>query len=348
MEDSVIIRVFVPTYRRHALLPRALKSLLTQTFTQWVCEVHNDDPADAFPKELLSELKDPRIELHTHERNLGAVATFNLFYHPLREPFYSLLEDDNWWQPRFLETMIRAMQAHPKVVMAWCNQQVYEERPDGSWRDTGQFANPPEQSGARLVEFGDATQMMGALHANGAMIMRSRDNKTYLTPPNIPFVVIEAFRERMIPHPLLYVPQPLAIFSRTLQTSRSESRAEWAVVQMILAATFIKHSQYSDARLAKLFADARAKQPPATNSLLWAALMESACRSLLRHSKIGDWLLLLRGLIRRPNVLWRVICSRRRHEDWWRFLDHYTAARFKDLRSHQDASVPQPFSFEQK
>src|ERR1700739_258820 len=38
------VRVFVPTYRRPKLLPRALDSLLAQTFTEWECEVHNDDP----------------------------------------------------------------------------------------------------------------------------------------------------------------------------------------------------------------------------------------------------------------------------------------------------------------
>ena len=140
------VKVFVPTYRRRRLLPRALNSLRAQTFADWVCEVHNDDPTDTFPKELVKDLGDPRIKLHNHEHNLGAIATFNLFYRPTREPFYSLLEDDNWWLPEFLGTMIRAMDSHPNVTMAWCNQRVSEELADGSWRDTGHLVNPPEQT----------------------------------------------------------------------------------------------------------------------------------------------------------------------------------------------------------
>ena len=65
------VRIYLPTYRRPALLPRALASLRAQTFTDWVCELHNDDPEDPAPGQLLAGLGDPRITLVTHKRNLG-------------------------------------------------------------------------------------------------------------------------------------------------------------------------------------------------------------------------------------------------------------------------------------
>ena len=163
--------------------------------------------------------------------------------------------------------------------------------------------------------------------------MRSRSGETYPTPADWPLAAIEPLRERMMLHPLLYVPVPLAVFAKTRESARSKSRAEWAIIQTMLAATFFKHSHYSETRLSELFADARAKQPPVTNEFLFAALIEPAARGLLRHSNVGDWLLLLRGVLRRPNVLWEVLRSRRRHEEWWRLLDQCTAARFSELRS---------------
>jgi glycosyltransferase involved in cell wall biosynthesis len=331
-ESRALIRVFVPTRRRHALLMRAIESLLAQTFVDWTCEVHNDDPADTFPRELVRQLADPRIVLRNHDRNLGPVGTFNSFYLPTREPFYSILEDDNWWEPEFLATMLRELQTYPAVTLAWCNQQIWEECQDGSWQNTGDFANPLEQSGPRLIEFGTAKQAMGALHANGAMIMRSRANETYITLPDIPFVAMEAFRDRMIPHPFLYVPQPMAAFSRTLQTSRSESRDEWAIVQTMLLATFIKHAQFEHARLKDMFSEARVRQPPYSGTLICAALLEPSCRSMLRYSKAIDWFLLLRGVLRRPTVIWRVLHSRQRQAAWWRELEFHTAERFKEKR----------------
>lgn len=45
-----ICRVYLCTYRRNNLLSRALNSLLAQTFKDWVCELHNDDPEDSFPE----------------------------------------------------------------------------------------------------------------------------------------------------------------------------------------------------------------------------------------------------------------------------------------------------------
>jgi glycosyltransferase involved in cell wall biosynthesis len=329
--SEAIVRVFVPTYRRHALLKRALDSLIAQTFSDWKCEVHNDDPNDSFPGQLVQQLGDARVELHQHKQNLGPVATFNLFYRPTPEPFYSLLEDDNWWEPEFLDTMIREMQSNPDVTMAWCNQRIWEELPDGTWRDTRQCVNSLDSMAARLVDFGGARDIVGPQHANGAMLLRSRYNETYQTPEDWPFFGIEAFRERMIPRPLLYVPQPLAVYAVTLQTARSKRRAEWETVQTILAATFVKHAG-DHLSSANLLSDFRARRPPGTNTLLLAAIVEPRCRNLLRHSTLGDWLLLLRGLVRRPNVLWQVVRSRWRHGDWWHLIDRHTSMRFEESK----------------
>jgi glycosyltransferase involved in cell wall biosynthesis len=323
--------VFVPTYRRHALLQRAIESLLAQTFADWKCEIHNDDPNDTFPGQLVRRLGDPRIELRQHARNLGPVATFNLFYRRTQEPFYGLLEDDNWWKPEFLDTMVREMKVNPEVTMAWCNQSVWQELPDGSWCDTGKLVNSPEQTEACLVDFGHVRQITGALHANGAMLLRSRINETYQTPQDYPFFGVEVFRERMIPHPLLYVPKPLAVYAVTLATSRSESRAAWETVQTIFAATFIKHAG-EHLPVADLLTEVRAQQPPGTNPLMLAAIVEPQCRFLLRHTKVDDWILLLRCLLRRPNVLWHVVRSRWRHVDWWQLIDRNTSMRFEELK----------------
>ena len=48
------LRIFLLTYRRPALLRRALASLLAQTFTDWTCELHNDAPDDDAPRAILA------------------------------------------------------------------------------------------------------------------------------------------------------------------------------------------------------------------------------------------------------------------------------------------------------
>jgi len=85
------VKVFVPTYRRHQLLPRALRSLREQTFRDWCCEVHNDAPDDEFPRQLVAQLNDPRIKLVNHAQRLGGAGTMNAFYEKSRLfPFWRM------------------------------------------------------------------------------------------------------------------------------------------------------------------------------------------------------------------------------------------------------------------
>jgi glycosyltransferase involved in cell wall biosynthesis len=338
------VRVYLPTYRRPDLLPRALKSLLTQTFTGWQCEVHNDDPADSFPARLIETIGDRRIQLRQHQRNIGANATFNLIYRPVAEDFYTLLEDDNWWEPAFLETMIGELRRRPDVVMAWCNQKIWEELSDGTWRDTGRLVSAVHGAVPQLMEFGRFRQMVGALHSNGAMLIRSRPAESYEVPLGWPFALVEPFRERMMRHPLLFVPTPLAAYCMTRSTARAESRADWLTAQTVLAATFLKHCRYGAVEFAAFFVAARRMRPPLTTAMILAALMERQNRRLLRHSRPIDWLVLFRGLVRRPRVFWAVLQSQRRRSAWWSLLDQYSAARFEELGSHSGAVpfVPDP------
>lgn len=330
INSHALVRVFVPTYRRARLLERALASLRAQTLTNWVCEVHNDDPSDPAPAQLIRHLNDPRIFLHQHERNLGARATFNLFYRPTSEPYYSLLEDDNWWEPQFLEIMHREMERHPAVTLGWCNQRIWEELPDGSWKDTGKFVSRPEKDESQLVEFGDPRQIMGAVHSHGSMLLRSGLGEIYETPSDWPLAAIEAFRERAMPHPLLYVSRPLAVFSRTLQTARNENRTEWGIAQTILAATFLKYCHRENGQFSKFVVNARDAWSLSVIPLFVSAFLERDCRNLLRHIRLLDWFLLFRGMVRRPAVFWHMFRCRRNHPDWWLALDRYTATRFAE------------------
>lgn len=324
------VRIFLPTYRRPRLLERAIASLRAQTTQDWICEVHNDAPDDPAPAELLAQLADPRFEYRRHERNLGGTATFNLFFRATPEPFYAMLEDDNAWEPDFLARMLAVAAMHPDTTVFWCNQSVWNEETDGRVTPTGRTVHPIEaQAAARRVPWGQPAQVFGAVHAHGAALFRSRRGDNYATPL-VPIALVEAFRERLFPYPLVYVPAPLAQFTRTRQTARSGDRTEWAIVQTMLAATFLKHARYSNAQIAELWTDARGRQPPATGTLLLATFLDEAVRSLRRHGRAGDWLRLARGVVRRPRLFSRVTHSRQRHPEWWAFLDQATATRFAE------------------
>jgi len=326
------VRVYLPTCRRPTMLPRALASLRAQTCTDWVCEVHNDAPEDPAPGELLASIGDARLSLVTHERNLGGTATFNLFFRPVGEPFTSILEDDNWWEPDFLATMLATADAHPSVSVFWANMHIAEERPDGSFRSTGRTIWPVTAESVRTFAWGDPRQVCGALHSNGAALFRTGPNVDHLIPA-VPFAVIEPFRERRFPHPLMLVTRPLATFSHTQQTARSRDALEWGETQAMLAATFLASCPWSDTQLRQLWTEARAQHPPGTTNFILAAIAHPPCRRVLRHARWGDWWIALRGLARRPHLYSRLRRSRRNHADWWDYLESRTLQRWQQARA---------------
>jgi hypothetical protein len=327
------VRVFLCTYRRPLLLKRALDSLLAQSFTDWICEVRNDAPDDTAPEAVVRAAGDPRLHYVQHASNLGGVALFNHVFSPQPEPYVALLEDDNWWHADFLARMVEALDAHPDVTLAWSNQNIWEEAANGTWSDTGRLVRAGSSDYAPFrCHWPHAIQCFGALHANGAMLLRTRRDQSFPTP-SMEFGGTEAVRERSIPHPLLFVPEPLAVIAFTQSTHRSKNAAIWAVNQVLLSATFLKHAKIDASFRVQLWADARNTSPRMTDTLMLATLQDRSVLHHLSHATLGDWWHLLLHSVRHPVVLLRILRSRTLRPEIWNFLDLHSAARTKERSS---------------
>jgi hypothetical protein len=324
-----LVRVYLTTCRRGPLLRRALASLRAQTFRDWVCELHNDAPEDPFPAELAREQGDPRIRVLTHARNLGALATFNLAFGPCAERYVSILEDDNWWEPEFLARMLAALEARPAVTVAWSNMRIWREQPDGTWQDSRQLVWPSAGTTApELRAWPHVRQAWWALHSNGALLIRNGPRLGELqTPVPMRLDFVEAVRERAMPHPLLYVPEPLVNFAVTLATARSASRDGMPEHYVLLLASFFRHVQPHAGIVDAIWAAARAACVRSTDKLMLAGLYAPECRPLLRRARLGDWLAFLAAQIRHPRLCWHALHARERYPELAGYLDRHTAAR---------------------
>ncbi len=331
-----VVRVYLCTYRRNELLQRALDSLLAQTFTDWVCELHNDDPEDPFPSELVRQLGDSRITSVTHKINLGPTVTFNLFFQGgVAEKYFSILEDDNWWTPDFLRIMVQELESRPTIQLAWANMKLWQEQADGSWQDTGRCVwNTAEGAEPILFHWPDRRQICGALHSNGAMLARTEKTNRLQIPDSTPFAMVEHVRERRFIFPILFVPVPLANFAITRATSRGRVRSIWEQGQALLTASFFRHVRLTSAALEAVWNEARNSAPPSTNALLAAALIDGQARYLLKHARIRDWLRFLASLIRRPVGTIRMLKAKSALSHLWNVLDCSTRA------THEKAGSP--------
>lgn len=317
------LRVFLLTCRRSHLLRRALGSLLQQTLTDWVCEVHNDAPDDDLPRAILGELapRDPRIEYHPHDRNWGPVAAFNHAFTGGPEPYASILEDDNWWEPDFLIRTLDALERQPTAALAWANLRLWREETDGRWTDTGRLlwrAAP----GAAPRYFGRpvALQAVDALHSNGAMVYRVALSARALVPSETPFDIIEPVRERLLSAGLVLVPEALANFALARSSARSADPGRWLQSQLLVVASFFLHARLASEAAAALWQAQRNLRPRSTDGLLLAGLCGAAPRSVLRHSRLGDWLHFLPRALRHPGALCLGLRFRRDHAELWQVL----------------------------
>ena len=300
LQQPADVRVYLFTYRRNHLLPRALDSLLTQTHANWICELHNDDPEDPFPRQLVEKLDDPRVIYVHHDRNLGPTETFNLAFRPVSEPFVSLLEDDNWWEPRCLSRLLSTMASHPQVHVGWVNMWKWQETERGDWEKRGTLWPVTPNQDIVLFDVPDPRQACAPLHSNGAMLVRVSAATMFAVPKAMPIFAIEPVRERCYPGPLLLVTEPLANFAITRESWRSESADENMQVLVLLAQTFLAHRELSDGFYRQMWAACSGSLGHKHRVLVVAGLMVGRLTRVLKNARLGDLLLVAGWVLRHP------------------------------------------------
>ena len=258
----------------------------------------------------------------------------NAFYAPAQEQFISILEDDNWWEPTFLEEMLKAAERHPKIKIFWANMKFWHEEKNGNFTQRGETIHEQnDRDPYEKIEWGDEKQIIGAVHSNGACLIRSGNGADYRIP-HVPFATIEMFRERCFPHPLLLVRKPLANFSVTLKSERvNDLLVDWAEATAVLAATFHRYSSWPEKQIQENYLKGRKKKPPNTGTMLNAAIMEPRLRFLFRQASLKENLRWASGLAKRPTLIFRLIFSRKSHPEWWSFLEKHTQERFLEKQS---------------
>jgi glycosyltransferase involved in cell wall biosynthesis len=340
------VRVHLLTYRRNHLLPRALKSLLAQTHTDWICELHNDDPTDPFPAQLAAKTADPRILMRQHDQNLGATRTFNLVFAPVPEPYVCLLEDDNWWEPRFLERLVTLADAHPEAGFVWCDQRIWQENRDGSWTDTGHrtmaFLHPHAgaPAGPTLYAWPQPRQRFDTFHYNGSTLFRTASCTRLQISPTVPQITMETFRDRALNWPGLFTPEPLVNFSWTLGTTREPQTELWLVYRALLDGSFLHCCPPGSISAREFWQAACDARPVQTGSTLLHAWVAGRFAEFAPLARPGDWLRLVAHALRHPFTFWRTLRARQQHPAHWDFLVEETRRLFASAPAGWGAARP--------
>jgi glycosyltransferase involved in cell wall biosynthesis len=313
------VRIYLFAYRRNLTLQRAVSSLLAQDYQDWICELHNDDPNDTFPEQLLEKVNDPRIVYVHHDRNLGPVGSFNLAFRPVSEPFISILEDDNWWEPNLLSTLLEVANRYPEASLVWANMRLWHERDDDTWQERGKIWSYPCDPETVVFSRFEPKQICGALHSNGAMVVRTSADTMFTVPESLPFFAIEFLRERRYPRPIVLVTAPLANFALTKATARRETADENLQILVLMALSVFQCRKIEDNyyRLAwAAYRDDRHK----LRAIVFAAWLAGRWDLILRLTRACDLAMSLMWIARHPFRAVRAFKAREYYPDVYRFL----------------------------
>ncbi len=124
-----LVSVMMPCYNGERTLPKALASLVAQTYSDWEC-VFVDDGSRDHSADVAESLEDPRIRVIRLGRNLGRGAARQTALESCRGELICLLGADDWIYPTKLESQVGAMVRHPELALVGTGLAIVDPRGD--------------------------------------------------------------------------------------------------------------------------------------------------------------------------------------------------------------------------
>ena len=115
-----LVSVVIPTYNRHRVLVRAIRSVLDQDFTDFELLVIDDGSTDGTAR-VVADLTDPRIRYWRLGTNQGVGPARCEGVSRSRGAFVAFLDHDDSWKPGKLATAVAAFERYPDIDIVFSN-----------------------------------------------------------------------------------------------------------------------------------------------------------------------------------------------------------------------------------
>lgn len=240
-----LCEVRVPTFRRPAMLRRALASLRAQIEPRWTAIVMDDSP-DCEAARVAEEFADPRILYQANKGRGGAAINIDRAFRTSSytgTPYAFALEDDNALDPDFVADNIARLETSRCEILLR-NQRIGVEAPDMEYRPTDLTTR------GSVLEDGhvDVLTLRAALFfcegiSNGGLFWRTDARSDLQVGPAVKSAALqEHVRTLKIDTPIVFAADPLATFSlppggettREPLENRMYNRARQAILRRLL------------------------------------------------------------------------------------------------------------------
>lgn len=119
MSETPLVSIILPTFNRAHLLPRAVNSVLHQSYANWELLIWNDGSTDN-TEAVLNSYTDIRIHYFA-DINKGYAHSINQLILQTRGKYLAFLDDDDEWMPSKLEKQISILHRHPDVDLIFAD-----------------------------------------------------------------------------------------------------------------------------------------------------------------------------------------------------------------------------------
>ena len=115
-----MVTAIVPAYERPDYVVAAIRSALAQTYPHVEVLVGDDSHSDAV-EVAVRTIDDRRVRYHRNRPSLGAMGNWIDLIRRADTELVSSLNDDDLWEPTFLDRLVPPMLADPSLGMAFCD-----------------------------------------------------------------------------------------------------------------------------------------------------------------------------------------------------------------------------------
>jgi glycosyltransferase involved in cell wall biosynthesis len=120
-----LVTIVVPAFRRTEYLPQALAAALAQTRGDFEIIVSDDGPTPEIAR-IAASFRDPRIRYRSNARNLGIALNHQAAFREARGRFIANLDDDDLWEPTFLEKLVPPLETDAAVNVSFCDHHLID------------------------------------------------------------------------------------------------------------------------------------------------------------------------------------------------------------------------------
>jgi len=115
---SRFFSIVIPVYNRAQLVPKAIASVLNQSFSNFELIVVDDSSTDETIQEI-KKIIDPRIKLISLPKNGGNAKARNEGWKGSKGEWIVYLDSDDWFEPEYLSTLNTWIQENPQESFFW-------------------------------------------------------------------------------------------------------------------------------------------------------------------------------------------------------------------------------------